>query len=195
MSETIRAPDRGRNIAFLLYTDNEAHMNAKDLIEQRYAHVGILHNRDWYNEDTEDHLQGELKKEHFHILVSFKNPRYKSSLSKELGVEEHLIAVVSSFKDMSLYLTHKDIWDKAQYSIDDLFGSLKWKVIKFLNEDIEDNQVLDILGIIRDHHGPIKLDEFIASMCKHGYYSVCRRNWSVFYSIICDHNSHFDNES
>lgn len=181
--------ERSKVYAFVLYTDNADHMKARDLLFGTYASVGILHNRDWYTEDTESHKMGEVKKEHYHILVRFKNARYKCSVAKELGIEERHIERVKNFRSYATYLTHKDIPDKAQYSIDELQGNLKQEVIKLLVDDSEDTQMLEIINLINSHSGFIDINQFTVAIIRQGYYATFRRSWSIVNAIIAQHNS------
>ena len=75
---------RSRVHMILLYTDNESHIKAYEIIQKSYDYLSILHNKDF----TED---GELKKEHIHVVVRFNQPRWSSAICKELNIDERFI--------------------------------------------------------------------------------------------------------
>lgn len=85
--------------------------------------VSPEHNRDVWTERDEkknpEHVAGELKVSHRHILARYPQPVGYSSVMKdfaELGV--HTAKFARSYTAMALYLTHKKSPDKARYDED-----------------------------------------------------------------------------
>lgn len=125
--------ERSRVMRLLLYPDNPAHKLAiMELQSNNYYAVGILHNRDVYEEDSETHKAGELKKEHFHFVVKFSNARYVSGVAKSLEIEERFVIPWDSFKTACEYLIHLNEPEKYQYSLDNLVGQAVPEVKKLL---------------------------------------------------------------
>lgn len=127
MSRT-KEPIKSRHIKYLLYEDNEQHMEALERIKgDKYAYIGIRHHivdMDG-NEITE-----ESGKPHFHVYQEFDNPVYTSSCARRYGLLDDSGApsvqfcrtVTGSFDNALVYLTHLNAPDKELYSESDLFG-------------------------------------------------------------------------
>lgn len=91
---------RVRNIGLILYPEDNSHMLALDYIKHNYEnYIWILHNRDLKE-------NGEIKKEHFHVLLHFPNARTISTLSKQLGISENLFYEIKSLNGQLRYLIH-----------------------------------------------------------------------------------------
>ena len=132
----IKCDNKSRWFNLLLYPDNAEHnLVIMQLQTTKYMACGICHNCDCYETDTEEHKAGELKKAHFHFVLRCKNPRYKSGLAKELGIDERFIDVTSSIKGSAKYLLHFGDETKYQYSPDDLVGKLKGDILKRIDND------------------------------------------------------------
>lgn len=70
---------RARNFNLVLYPEDETHTKAIEYIERNYDYAIILHDRDC-NE------YGEIKKEHYHIVLRFKNAKWNTALAEELKI-------------------------------------------------------------------------------------------------------------
>ena len=90
---------KSRSFCLLLYPDCKAHINALNFVRQNYSYAAILHDK-----DLDDN--GELKKPHFHVVIRFSNPRYFSSVVKELNIEPNYIRRCFSFDKALMYLIH-----------------------------------------------------------------------------------------
>ena len=89
---------RSCNFNLILYpSEDETHRNALEIIEKNYDYAMICHNL-----DTDDN--GELLKEHYHIVIRFKNAKWNTALSEELGITENYIEESRSLKRSLLYL-------------------------------------------------------------------------------------------
>lgn len=115
---------KSRNIALLLYPDNEKHLDIMARIKEEYPeYIGIMHHGD------------EDKKDHFHVYLCFPNPVYSSAVADYLDLEDNLCRpLFGQFKDSLIYLTHRNAPEKEQYPISDCFGSpaLMHKLEKYL---------------------------------------------------------------
>lgn len=174
---------RSRSHMLLLYPDNDTHMQALSIIEKSYDYAKILHNKD-VNED------GELKKEHYHIIIRFSQPKWSSAIIKELGIEEKFIEEVNKFDNALQYLIHYNDKDKAQYHIDEVSGNLKTRLVESINkiEKSEGEKVVDLLEYITERNDYISITEFANYCAKNGYWSEFRRSGSIFCKVLEEHN-------
>lgn len=183
----------------MLYTDNLEH-NAViwKLQNNGYDCVGIKHDKDIYTEDkfnedlTIKHAKGELKKEHFHFVVKFRNARFISAVAKELGIDERFVEICRSFKNSSSYLLHIGHDDKYQYDNDELIGNLVPDVLKLIDDTSEDIRFLSLLDLLDDLEGFVSRSMFARLCVKNGLYDVFRRNSYYIYGCLCEHNKQFE---
>lgn len=175
---------RSRTHMLLLYPENEEHTKAFEIIKKSYEYIAILHNKDV----TED---GELKKEHWHVLLRFNQPRWSSSICKDLGIKENYIEEVKKFDNAMQYLLHYNDPEKAQYSINEVQGTLKPRLIETLNkiEKSEGEKVVELLEFITDRDDYISVTEFASYCAKNGYWSEFRRSGAIFCKVLEEHNN------
>lgn len=188
---------RARVHMILLYPDNEAHREALDRISKSYDHAGIIHDRDtWTAEDEKknpEHKQGELKKEHIHIVLRTSNATWNTALCKELGIEEKFCEQAKNIDNALQYLIHYNDKDKATYETDDVFGSLRTKLIESINkiEKSEGEKVVELIQFIKEYEGILSITEFAEYCAKNGYWSEFRRSGAIFCKIIDEHNTSY----
>ena len=113
---------RSRVHMLLLYPSDESHVLALEKITLSYDYAYILHNKDI----AED---GSIKKHHWHVVLRFNQAVWSSAICKELGIEHNYIENVKRFDNALQYLIHYNDTDKAQYSVDEVFGNLKQKLL------------------------------------------------------------------
>ena len=150
---------RSRTHMLLLYPEDLTHRKAYETIQKTYDYASILHNKDV----TED---GEIKKEHWHVVIRFNQPRWRSALCKDLGIAEYYMEEVKKFDNALQYLIHYNDTDKAQYDINEVQGPLKVRLVESLNklEKGEGERVVELLQFIENRDKPITVTEF-ASFC------------------------------
>ena len=175
---------RSRTHMLLLYPENEDHKKAYEIIKKTYDYASILHNKDV----TED---GELKKEHWHIVLRFNQPRWSSAICKDLGIMENYIEEVKKFDNALQYLIHYNDQNKAQYTIEEVQGTLKTKLIESINkiEKSEGEKVVELLEFITQREDPVTVTEFASYCAKNGYWAEFRRSGSIFCKILEEHNN------
>lgn len=174
---------RCRSFCFVLYPDCESHMVALDTMCHSYDIAYILHDKDVDSD-------GVLKKPHYHVVIRFKQPRWKSALAKEIGIEENYIEPTSSFNNALMYLIHFNDLDKYQYDVSLVKGNLKTKLNDILNsvDKSENEVVLEIMQFIADFPTLLNvtlLSKFCATV---GYWSVYRRSAFIFIKLLEEHN-------
>lgn len=195
MSENKAINSRHRVFNLLLYPDCPEHKKAIErLISPEMNAVGILHNMDTYTEDKNEHIAGELKKEHYHFIVKFKNNRTKSALAKDLQIEDRMIDTTVSFKASAKYLLHMGCEDKYQYDADDLVGVLAPDVVKLLDDTSEEVKAMSICRLLDDFECFVSEEDFTMLCCKYGLYSVFRRNAYWYGRILDRHNLKYADE-
>lgn len=175
---------RSRVHMLLLYPDNEQHCKAIEKIKQSFDYALCLHNRDY----TTD---GELKKEHYHVVLRFNQAVWSSAICKDLGIEHNYIENVKRYDNALQYLIHYNDSDKAQYTIDEVQGNLKQKLVESINklDKSEGEKVIELIEYIENQDTRITIKSFANYCAKQGYWAEFRRSASIFIKIIDEHNN------
>lgn len=175
---------RSRVHMLLLYPDNEQHTKAVEKIKQSYDYAMILHNKDY----TTD---GELKKEHWHVVLRFNQAVWNTAICKELGIEENYIENVKRFDNAIQYLIHYNDSDKAQYTVEEVQGNLRQKLIESINkvEKSEGEKVIELIEYIDKQENKITIKSFANYCASQGFWSEFRRSASIFIRMIDEHNN------
>ena len=181
---------RARVHALLLYPEDSTHCQAIEKITKSYDYAMILHDKDYY---TEGENAGEIKKAHWHIVLRFKQAVWSSAVCKELGIEQNYIEQVRKFDNALQYLIHYNDSNKAQYTIDEVQGTLKPRLIESINkgEKSEGEKVIELIEYIDSSQSKISIREFASYCAKQGYWAEFRRSASIFIKILDEHNSRF----
>ena len=189
---------RSRVHMLLLYPDCESHVKAVEKIQQSYDYALILHDKDYFTDEDEkknaEHVSGLLKKEHWHVVVRFNQAKWSSAICSELGIEHNYIENVNRFDNALQYLIHYNDSDKAQYSIDEVKGNLKQKLVESINkvEKSEGEKVVELIEYIEKQDYKISIKAFANYCASQGYWSEFRRSATIFIKIIDEHNSQFN---
>lgn len=185
---------RSRVHMLLLYPDNEQHAQAIEKIKQSYDYAMILHDKDTWTEEDEkknpDHKAGEVKKAHYHVVLRFQQAVWSSAICKNLGIEQNYIEDVKKFDNALQYLIHYNDNDKVQYSVDDVKGNLKTKLVESINkvEKSEGEKVVELIEFINEYDGILTVTEFASYCAMNGYWAEFRRSGAIFCKIIDEHN-------
>lgn len=131
---------KGRNYGFVLYPEDDRHMEMLDYCKTHYRCVWILHDK-----DVEVTEEGEVKdkKPHIHLLVKFECPRYISGVIK--AFEPYGISHTEPISDAASYL-HYMIHDtpaaqgKHQYGVEELQGD-EQTIAGVLTKDSDEMQL------------------------------------------------------
>lgn len=215
--ELIEEDSYTRNFNLELYeswnTDNLKELQEKDkaeynynscadilgFIEKNYTQYGyIKHDKDvWTIRDFEQKQQymydhnisvGDHKKPHYHVTIKFKNPRYKSTVAKELGIPYRSIVRCISVDNSIKYDLHLEEDDKYPYDIDEFHGPLKERLIKLCNklvsEEDKSNEVIDLILSKNQWN----LVELMWEINKRSLYSHFIRGFSVYKEILAANN-------
>lgn len=173
---------RSRCFNLLLYPEDWRHFDSHDFILQNYDCACILHDKDLDSD-------GSIKKSHWHVVIRCKNAVWNTALAKDLGVEDNYIQKCRSLKSSLKYLIHYDNPDKYQYSVDSVEGSLKNKLIRFIQDEEKDEveKVLDLMCYI-EGCGTVSVSDIALWAAHNGQWDAFRRSASIFMRIVDEHN-------
>lgn len=175
-------------MCLILYPDEDiTHKKALEFIKLNYDYAYIVHDKD-YNE------LGVIKKSHVHIIVSFHNAKWNTAFAEEIGISENYIQSIRNYENCLEYLIHYNDLDKHQYDISEVKGSLKDKLIRFLNNDEKDEneKCIELIQYIENYKGFISVTQFSYYCCSIGMWDVFRRASYLYLRIIDEHNSEYE---
>lgn len=177
---------RSRVHMLLLYPEDATHVEALEKIKASYDYACCLHDKDKMDDGT-------FKKEHWHVVLRFNQAVWSSAICKELGIEHNYIENVKRFDNAIQYLIHYNDSDKAQYTVDEVFGNLKTKLVESINkvEKSEGEKVVELINFIRDYDGVLSVTEFANYCALNGYWSEFRRSGAIFCKMIDEHNEKY----
>lgn len=146
---------------FIMYKDSRPE-NWREILEEEMIQIAIspLHDRDM-KEET-----GELKKEHYHVLLCFNGPTtYNRALEIAQKVGANIVKRVLSVKGMYDYFTHKWNEEKAKYNEEDIIciNGFSIKDYGLSNNEIE-NLKRETIRLIRERE--IKEYSVLVDFCE-----------------------------
>lgn len=175
----------------VLYPEDPTHIECITRLEQSgYNYAGILHSEDIYDEhDTDDKaLVGTKKKDHYHIVLSLKNPRFRTPLADELGVKPNYLEVCRNRDSALLYMIHDGFPNKYQYDPVDAFGPMAIAITKLLVDESESARVLKVLEVLDSMPMPCSYRTFLTRCCELELYGDFRRMGSGILRLLDEHN-------
>lgn len=170
---------KSRIIRLLLYPDDATHEDAiNKILSSDWEYAYILHK----DELVEDEEEEEVKKDHYHFVLRFKNQRHIGGIAKELGIAENYVRLADNLIGSLQYLIHFNHDDKKQYAVDDVGGSLKKVLADSIERifDTEEDRARRIIDKIwSDAYCP-SCTEIARWACDNGLWSDLRRGYSIF---------------
>lgn len=183
---------RSRNWCLVLYPEDPTHVECIEKLISSYKIAAILHDKDtWEDGESENHAAGDPKKEHWHVVLKFQQPRWKNGIAEELGIAPNYLEVCRSTDSALLYLVHDGFPNKYQYDPNDVFGDLKPNLLKLLADGDEGSKVKEIVSIIDACPGKARYREILLKCCDNGLYGEFRRLGSGVAYLIQEHNEDF----
>lgn len=177
--------ERSISWALILYPQEDiSHKNALDYIISNYSkYAYIKHDKDLLD-------NGELKKEHYHVLVQFSNYRWRNAVAEELQITPNYLEKVRNLENSLKYLIHFNNADKFQYDVESVEGPLKQKLIGYINttDKSESDKVIELLDFLESQKGYVKLSDFLRYVCSINMYDIYRRSASTFIRLLEEHN-------
>lgn len=169
--------------------EDPTHQAALDKIinefDCQYAYIN--HDKDLDDDDN-------LKKAHTHVVLSFKNPRWSTKLAEDLGITINYIKDCEFINKALTYLIHLNEIDKFQYSIDEVHGPLRDKLVKIykkLNQVDDDIAFNEIREYIVNTQRFIRYSEVAKFVLDNNYFGAYRRSYYVLRDMIYEHNNKY----
>lgn len=187
--------NKERYWTFILYPES-CPDNFKEILQKTGLCVAIspLHDKD-INSD------GELKKEHYHILLCFNGP---TTYNKVKSITDELCGTIPqrvlSCKGIIRYFSHKDNPEKYQYNEQDIV-TLNGLDLKSFNDLTLSQQLIikkDIILLIQTENITSYnelVNRFLMNFNDRDYFQVVCSNTFFFNSYIKSRNEVFRNES
>ena len=182
---------RFRTFACELYPEDDSHMKILEYIITYFDYAYILHDKDCWEEESEEHHIGDLKKPHYHVILSFKNPRSIDKLKQELGLK-HL--ETCNFYLYSRYLIHKDNPRKFQYNEREIVTNMGLRIHNALKRDYnsqeQDTRILIDYIRFKQSNGFCYLNDLIDFAMNNDCLLDLKKN-ITFYRLLVDDNIGF----
>lgn len=140
--------NKERYWTFIMYEDSRPE-NWEELLEEEMIQIAISPRHDL---DLKDDKSGEVKKPHYHVLLTFNGPTtYNRALEIAEKVGAKVVKRVLSVKGMYDYFTHKWNPEKAQYNEEDIICINGFNIEDYgmTNKEIE-NLKREVIKIIRN---------------------------------------------
>lgn len=188
-----------RNMIFLLYPDNEKHLNALEQLKSFENSLLIDH------KELKDEKGELIHKDHWHCILWHNNPVWVSTVCNSLGLSEedyHLFRSIrdpmfkrfKTIDDYIVYLTHIFEDNKIdKYSIDDFIGGRVEYAREVLNKiDKSKAEIfLDLVDFCQrysaDHIFELRsftFGDWYRLCCENGYGKIFYENWYKMRDIL-----------
>lgn len=177
--------ERSISWALVLYPNEDpTHKQAFDFILKNYSKYAYIK----HDKDIQDN--GETKKEHYHFVIQFPNYRWRNAIAEELSITPNYLEKIRNLENSLKYLIHFNNSDKYQYDIDEVNGTLKAKLIGYLNttDKSESDKVIELLDFLETQKSYVKLSDFLRYVCSINMYDIYRRSASTFIRLLEEHN-------
>ncbi len=177
---------RSRTFALELYPEDNQHIAILEYIKNNFEYAYILHDKDTYEEDTEEHKKGEKKKPHYHIILAFKNARTIDSIKKELQID---YVMTCNFYAYTRYLIHLGTPQKYQYSSNDIITNISLRIENALKRDYDSQEqdariLLDYI-FKKSNEGFLSFRMLTEYALENGCLKELQKR-SYFYNQFCD---------
>ena len=164
----------------LLFCDNDRHMKALETIKKNYTEYAYI-----------KHLpEQDEKKEHYHVVVRFKNYRWNTALAEELDIEINMFEKVRGLDNALLYLVHAREEEKIQYDVSDVQGVFGKRLQRLIASDGKDSTdiAIDIVNWINNQDKEITIHKLFQYCVANGLYSELIRSFKLFECIVRERN-------
>ena len=196
---------KSRAFRIELYPDTTSYdcYSVMKYIQKNYDCVWCFHDKDVWDEDTEDHKKGDLKKFHYHFVIRYSGcPRYIGGISKEIGVAKQFILPVfgddnsrNNLKYSLTYLVHLHELEKYQYPLSDVKGSGKLKKLFLLyaggDRNYSDEEFWFLFKDWVSKNRYISTSALIEYFCTEGVLKQGNKYRGYVTRMIDEHNFHY----
>lgn len=178
---------RARNFNLILYQEDETHRKAIDYIQKNYDYAMICHDKDI------DEKTGEIKKQHYHIVVRFKNAKWNTSFAEDLKIPVNYIEESRNLKRSLQYLIHYNDENKYQYDITEVQGTLTTLLKETIQNGnkTESEKIIEILQWIEEQQQYVDIAYLIRWCAEIGYWDVLRRGFNPISKYLDKHNLNY----
>lgn len=139
----------------------------------------------YHDKDLDDN--GALKKPHYHIILRFRENRWRSALANELGIAENYLQKTGRFSASAQYLLHAGCEDKHLYDRSELIGPLADTVCNLLDRKDENARVVAMLDLL-ETCGYLSPSQASRLFAVNGYFFDFRRMGNLGLRILDEHN-------
>lgn len=173
---------RSRTWRLMLYPDCDSHVQALEIIKENYSCAYILHDKDTEND--------EIKKAHWHVVLTHPNAIWNTSLAEKLGIELNYMKKGDNIEKALEYLIHFNHMEKYQYSVDEVYGNLKVKLCECIEKGVksESMRAIEIIEFIESQDKYISITYLSKWVTEFGLWSDYRRGFSIIKEILNEHN-------
>lgn len=179
-----------RVFVFILYTDNQTHINAIDIIKKMDNALCIKH------------IAKGDNKEHYHCVIKFETPYWLKSLIRDLELnydnDAHLFHSYTDFNFKSLndyinYLDHAQTDKEDKYNLTDFEGGLRYLAEKVINDRGKENYLkfLDMIDFIQSYNNKYwqdtrnwSINDWFRLLAKNGYGNIAYANWYKMRDVL-----------
>lgn len=179
-----------RNYEIILYPENQEHIDVLYKVKKDFKYAYILHNKDRKDD-------GELKKEHWHVLLFLDNQKTLSAFSKQIGLQDNmqLIQIIKDKKKAIRYLVHVDNDEKESYDVEDIITNID---IANYFSNLQSDESVDIDNMflfIDEYKGYLSYRTFFRFVRDSNIWSNYRRNQFAINKLIDEHNADLREEA
>ena len=177
---------RSRKFCLLLYPlEDVTHKNALEYIKSNFDCAYITHDKDLTSE-------GEIKKSHVHVVISFSNAKWNTSVCDEIGITTNYMQKCKDFEKALDYLIHFNDDSKHQYDISEVHGNLKSRLVQIINnsDKTESEKTFEILEYIENSERVISVTELSKYCASIGRWDIFRRASLIYIKILEEHNQY-----
>lgn len=199
--EFIKEPDKSKHIKFMLYPDNEQHLQVLEKIkDDKFPYIGISHHIIDFDGNPVTEGSG---KPHYHVYQEYPNQVYPTAVAKRYGMiddsgkvsVQFCRTIAGRWHKALQYLTHLNDEEKEPYSKHDLFGwdSLKREYdlaeLEYFSDHIDIRTALFAMKdwVCRRHAGDIITTAMMIDWLLDTPY-IRFRNERLWLELIKEHN-------
>lgn len=171
---------RTRNWTVIVYPESLPN-NWRDILDEEHIQwiESPLHDKD-------TNVDGEIKKEHYHLLFMFESVKsYEQVLEITKRLEGSIPQKCNGAKGLVRYMAHLDNPEKFQYSRSDIIGhggadvaellkptsSDRYVLIREMIEYVRENEIVEIQDLI-DYSIAHRMDDWFPLLCDNSAYVV-----------------------
>lgn len=188
-----RELERSKTWQAILYPDSESYDCNKVLANIKlnsYRYALILHDEDFYtqSDSDENHLIGEHKKTHFHVVFFWDNSYQLGYIAQKIGLPSNYLQKTESRTGAIQYLVHKNNPEKHQYNLGEIETNIEKIKTKYFADDDVIMKATKLLDFITTYPTYLSLTTVSKWAIQENCWDEFRRGQHLFTSLINEHN-------